>query len=828
MTDALKITVPGTIEVEGEKVYVHAAPTKRGEKRYPVPAQRLTPAGASSELLDGQPAKVTWDRSEGRIDSVAVRVPDTGPVSLRDKDGFLNPYAFVSIPDRETLPPELHDRQPVGHDRYLDDRWTGTIAVTVRTRTPLLLPDHARAALETARPAPLPVRVDDVGRPLLAGSAVKGALRSAYEAITNSRLGVFDEHDQQLAIRGTADRNVAERLHPAYVGDNGDSIIATSLRPSGQLPEHLREKQVQPAVWVPRRLACETGCGETGSCREPGGRHCAEPRGRRVAAWLYLAQGPSLFWRVLKYADPGTLPDQPPEPPAATRSVKPVAGYPPVRVVGRIHWTGSTLPAGGGRKHDERMVVEEVIDDGLAELDPRELPLTTAHHDAWQAVIDSYARAHEHEDDDLRRRNYGGYVAEAERWRKLRAGDTLYVELDSDDQPTALYPAMIGRKPFPGAPGPSLPDKHRPAGDRGCLSPADRVFGWVPQGSDDTGVAHRGHLRVLPPDDVGTPGPECVWTFPQPVPLTTLNSPKPSQFRFYLGDADGGPLTGVAKEPQHGYPAESGTRRLRGRKVYLTHAEVLDDQTGAVEYWTPPRQRSAKPELVTVGGRERYREYLRPWSGASGSEDSDVVTWISGWVSPGATFQLELQVDNLDDTELGALLWLLALPGDGCHKLSLGKPLGFGAVRVDVDWGATKLYSGEHLRDRYRTLNLQPEPASAQEAKALADAYDDVLRQHLSSVRTEFLNAARGFTDAPVHYPRLGEDGRPSGTPPPPETTTYKWWVENDRVGGVNPDKGVVLGRLDDPDSLLLPYQPSRNGSGGGRNTPPRKRRRDR
>ncbi|MGH3910463.1 MAG: hypothetical protein ACRDRM_06490, partial [Pseudonocardiaceae bacterium] len=135
----------------------------------------------------------------------------------QNEQGFLNPYNFVSIPDREALPKELRDGKPAGHDRYDPEGWTGSIPITLTTLTPLLLPDHAQAAADGnggAAPPPLPVRVDQAGRPMLSMSAVKGMLRSCYEAITNSRFGVFTGHDTQLAIRGSADTT---QLKPAVV-----------------------------------------------------------------------------------------------------------------------------------------------------------------------------------------------------------------------------------------------------------------------------------------------------------------------------------------------------------------------------------------------------------------------------------------------------------------------------------------------------------------------------------------------------------------------------------------------------------------------------------
>ncbi|MFV2096629.1 TIGR03986 family CRISPR-associated RAMP protein [Micromonospora sp. LOL_014] len=773
-----------------------------------------------------------------------------GPTELKDAEGhFLNPYGFVSIPEGAALPPELADGPPASHDRYDPDRWTGTIRVRVTTRTPMLIPDHGRRAADgTAPNAPLPVRVDQAGRPVLAGSAVKGALRSAYEAVTNSRFGVFTGHDQQLAIRATTDH--AQRLRPAVVTEvNGDGSatlqVVDALDPKDWQGDPL-EKPVQTAVWVPMDLPCECVGGCSGKVGHAVAGSQESTRSPEMEAWIYFALlGPFPLWRVAVYARPGELCDesvaeqrrvadrQDERARAIERARKAqekgkkknnntgliVTNHPLVRVRGRLHVTGSTFPAGEGRKRFERFVVTQV-EEGPAKPGLSAPTVSKALVDGWRAVIDSYERAHETESSLTG--GYGSYVWDAKRWRTLHVGDTLYVE-PRRGAPVGLYPAMIGRVPFPGAPVTSLPHRHQPATDRTQLSPADRVFGWVRQGEDDSRVAHRGHLRVLPPDGDGVPGKDKVHRLIRPLELVVLNGPKPSQFLFYLGDRDGAPLEAPDRRAGQGYPAAAGARRLRGRKTYLTHAEVLDGEPGAADYWTPPAQppRPAtpngppppKPRPMAVGGRTRFREYARPPVDRNARDNTEITTSVSHWVKPGTTFALTLQVDNLTGTELGALLWLLSLPDGACLKLGLGKPLGFGAVRVEVDWDDTRLFTGDRLLDRYRILSLSPPPADADlsAARQLVTSYDDVLREHLTDVREEFLNAAYGFVGAPVHYPRKA-DGSPAGVPATPRNTTYDWWVANDKIGneaGKEYGRRLSLGELSDPGSLPLPYDPT-------------------
>jgi hypothetical protein len=126
----------------------------------------------------------------------------------RRQAGFHNPYNFVPAPPRNTNDPDLGDlekKPPVDQSAFMEDRYTGSIRVRMTAKTPLLVPD---TNLERVQESPnghktFPLRVDANGRPLIPASSVRGMLRSAYEAVTNSRFGRFsrDQHGDRLAFR---------------------------------------------------------------------------------------------------------------------------------------------------------------------------------------------------------------------------------------------------------------------------------------------------------------------------------------------------------------------------------------------------------------------------------------------------------------------------------------------------------------------------------------------------------------------------------------------------------------------------------------------------
>jgi CRISPR/Cas system CSM-associated protein Csm3 (group 7 of RAMP superfamily) len=124
--------------------------------------------------------------------------------------GFHNPYTFIPLMDRSNLKGRLADRAPLGHASYLPSAWNGRLRVLLTVRTPLLLIDPARTTRDGKGHQTSPVRLDADGHPYLAATSVRGMLRSAYEAITNSRLGVFGGTERykvggRLALRTPRD-----------------------------------------------------------------------------------------------------------------------------------------------------------------------------------------------------------------------------------------------------------------------------------------------------------------------------------------------------------------------------------------------------------------------------------------------------------------------------------------------------------------------------------------------------------------------------------------------------------------------------------------------
>ncbi len=626
------------------------------------------------------------------------------------------------------------------------------------------------------------------GRPYIPPTSIKGMLRSAYEAITNSRFGVFAGHEVQLAYRSPAARGagmVPARIVRAARGLNIELLTGTSaIGPDGR-PQ--ARGSAQPggrsapgplyAAWLPRY-------GRTTIQYRGGG---ALEHGDAVDCVVREVRHPSgrfSYWGALEIIRRGTG-----RLTSSTPGDKVVSGWACV--------TNQNI----NRKHDERVF----FFDGQQ---PTQVPLTEPLQRAWEALIANYQEIHQR-DRGARSRSgipmsqYQGpepgqtawspHVYDAA-WLELREGSLCYAKVKRDAgriDVLGLYPVQISRELFAVSPADCLDLSLHPARSMEELSPADRVFGWVNQKGPG---AYRGRVRI---DAVSCESEDAIETFTADgLPLAILAEPKPQQARFYLGDLN----RDVPVAQPDGWPKEQSGygpgKALRGRKVYPHHASV------PVGYWDP-------------AGRGASPEYRRP-----GDQRDDQNRSIAGWVRSGATFVFDCWVTNLSDVELGALAWLLSLPKDHYHRLGGGKPLGFGSVRLESVNAIVR--RGAEWRRHYATFGAGEEDSSPESGgqldfavaafrKAVVDAYGSSAGTFEGvSFVAAYLQAARGFADGkPTNYPRRSVQ-------PEFEGKSYEWFVANERVQQ-DACPGYALGNLDrDPG---LPRGP---GSGNAGNQPGR------
>ncbi|QMS86106.1 TIGR03986 family CRISPR-associated RAMP protein (plasmid) [Nostoc edaphicum CCNP1411] len=684
-----------------------------------------------------------------QLDGLEVEFEEVGgqPQQLREKGkkfgnspsgDFHNPYNFVPALPRNTEKvknSELGDRTPSGHDSYKDDLWSGKISVTLTTVTPLLIPDAAEATEDDKGHKTYDIRMVD-GKPYLPPTSIKGMLRSAYETVTNSRLSVFVKHEDRLAFRMPTKNN----LIPARVEVENNELFLRLMETPNLLANTARLLRYQKSSNLPDKGESREAVRDDESQELP--KH-------GDAVWVRLNKG--IVTRIRTWT---------PNSPGGGEWLK-----------GWVFVTGANI---NGKRY-ERVFIESK--------DNQKITVTDNIKSLWKELISNYQEIHTKDLKNRRNNNqhpqdYLGSTPGQTGWsrhiyeeseRELKEGTLCYVEL-KNNQVTALFPVSISRQLYKISPHKLLDISLQTATDINSLSPADRVFGWVNQNPNGKG-SYKGCLRV---NTVQCNSNDSVENFgDNGFPLAILGQPKPQQARFYIAkDNQGTPLDkGIRKEDSY-----QSNYSLRGRKVYPHHKNLSS------QYWDSPIE--DRPQ------EGHFQEYRRPKKNNAEQRD-DQNRSIKGWVKPNTTFSLNIDVTNLSQIELGGLLWLLSLPEGNYHRLGGGKPLGFGSVKLTINWDETDLRKGEAWRKFYSSLTsvLNSSPTAAEAAiKIFKDTVAEVYGNGQSFEQIRFIQAfccgCQGFNDnKPVHYPRKRQQQGQNPVPPHPDGETFKWFVENERTG---------------------------------------------
>ena len=774
---------------------------------------------------------------------------------------FHNPYTFVPTPPREEaikqggfagdFNPLKHPcgkAHDLDHASLKDDLWTGHIPITLKTVTPLVL-------LKTegeSRPENKPYDVLDY----IPESSLRGMLRSAYEVVTNSRFGCF-RNDEQLAYRMEATE--ATRLIPTIVkkdtktGELKAYFYTGSSHPTEEGPrkvnktrkaltiEQIKEGAMYTAL-LPRynkiRITLQ------GSDEEP-------KTGDEVYAEIVLCgSGSYRYWQTSRIwlkrncptkPNPGSVPNS-----WDARKPKPYKdsdGNHIIEVVeGRVLITNQNIDRKGNERiffYDNPKSQQKINIDN--------------HEKTWRTLIKNYWDAHSDDDifdrkdmndipkkpwqvlkknDDTKEYAWSPHLyhrgTQKDRWDReahdasdLQDGDMAYARCKIDDRTgdikdvIDLFPVMISRKLYQNSPKDLLDPSLQPAEKLDDLSPADRLFGWTPQGEGSDG-GYKSRIRVVCDKSVQS---DIVEDFSDdPLTLTILGKPKPAQGRFYVAeDKAGTPQSKGISKSEAGYTAGKG---LRGRKHYWHH-NGLEEENNA-DYWNPL-------------GEDRIREYIH-----IGDKESLQTRSITGWIKPGTEFEVSLYVQNLQREEVGALLWLLTFNNKlkdedekYYFKLGYGKPLGFGSVTMEIDKarlknGCLPLSTGEDWKGYYAdlnacspaTLDVDGQSACIQEFQdSMVDAYDPIQSQRQTTPESQAqlieqrfikLSFIEGFKQVlkgpdsqyPIHYPRRNSE-------PNPEGKNYEWFMDNENGREHNEDgKTIALPAVTDKKGL--PYNPSK------------------
>ena len=239
-------------------------------------------------------------------------------------------------------------------------------------------------------------------------------------------------------------------------------------------------------------------------------------------------------------------------------------------------------------------------------------------------------------------------------------GEVLYF----GHSPNFRIPAIISEDKRIASPMDFVPKDLRSESD---IDLAEAIFGYVQ--NQERQLAHAG--RVFFTDAKLDSARDGIWLRGNPITPKILASPKPTTFQHYLvQDTDEGHNPDHKEQLAHYATPSPDETVIRGHKMYWHH----EDDVGI--------------DKIRESDKGKIKDHRTQF------------TRIKP-VKTGATFIFRIYLENLHDHELGALLWVLTLPGESgknyYHKLGMGKPLGMGTVKIE-----SKLY----LSNRFNRYNL--------------------------------------------------------------------------------------------------------------------------
>ncbi|HII78954.1 MAG TPA: TIGR03986 family CRISPR-associated RAMP protein [Methanosarcina sp.] len=229
-------------------------------------------------------------------------------------------------------------------------------------------------------------------------------------------------------------------------------------------------------------------------------------------------------------------------------------------------------------------------------------------------------------------------------------GDPLFYLVDDKEELVFLGPTMMFRLPYDESVIHFVPEKLR---DKDKIDISEAIFGYESKNSHKTSCAGRVFFTDAKLESLF----EDIWLTENQKTITPkiLASPKPTTFQHYLVQDESHDPDQKVNLAHYATPSPDGTV-IRGHKMYWHKGEVKLENIKELD-----RNIEKSPTQYTK---------IKP-------------------IKSGVTFSFRIYFENLRDFELGALLWVLTLPGEKGkeyrHSLGMGKPFGMGTIKIEPE-----------------------------------------------------------------------------------------------------------------------------------------------
>ena len=551
------------------------------------------------------------------------------------------PYNFVSLPDVVVHAEELPDRT-----YFNPDKKTGVINCSLTTLSPVFVAGENRGEF---------FHHGNPNDPVIPGSSLRGMIRSIVQVITWSKLQPVTK--KKMFLRDLDNRE-------DYMDFFGDAVQSGFLRkkPGGYELEPCRFFKVSHGQMFSSDHNLDSQLRLEVASWNNNGKPLEQLLVESILDWRKGTENlPQFFKSKLekwlenrakdKFFSGRTQPDwnyQNKSVWIKTNSSQSATDFTFERPSDPDNWTQGILVMTGwmdGKRH-EYVFVEDTAATPFTEGYITELVQELESDDQisdWQK-----AAFQKDKPNGFPRRKHGA----------IRDNEPVFFIMD-EKKVRFLGRARLFRLPYGKAPYELLPDVHR---DAKQIDMTEAIFGFVEKdkaGKKPKSYAVKGRVSF---SDARYEAQENVplWLHPQAFAPKFLAAPKPASYTTYLQQpqSQGNAATAHGNvSPLKKY--SSGDAQLRGQKFYWHQVKVTGGQVKPLGY----------DELKLDGGRD-FEQRVNP-------------------LAPGVKFSFSVRFDNLTDNELGALLWALTLPGteylESAHKLGMGKAIGMGSVKIEID-----------------------------------------------------------------------------------------------------------------------------------------------
>ena len=314
----------------------------------------------------------------------------------------------------------------------------------------------------------------------------------------------------------------------------------------------------------------------------------------------------------------------------------------------------------------------------------------------------------------------------------------------------------------------------RPAEGFDSFSSAERIFGWASDGTGSVASnrsAYAGHLRF---SRVCCKTKDPIEKLDGGRILAILNSPKPTMARFYAGIWHENGETYFEPKTSKAKALYDGKSALRGRKVYPHHGSFDSSSTK----WRSPAKENVNQSILD-------------------------------WIKPKTEFEFSIQFRNLTAAELGGLIASIQTIEGQCHRLGGGRPLGFGAVSLTVDFDQSKISTQESLSQSWVNCEIAKFLPAKDLQKLETEFRESVKSEPFYKTFISYLDGYANAEGIQVMYPRSSADSKNP-------KAILEWFVANELS-----ENGHSLPQIGAAQKNSLPFispPPKRDNRGGNNN----------